>query len=96
MHPPILALAGADVEDTMEEYIGTIKLFAGNYAPKGWLKCEGQILEIRWNAALFAILGIQFGGDGITTFALPDLRDARPHPDLTYIMCVQGVFPPRE
>lgn len=58
----------------MEAYIGQIMLFAGTYAPKGWAFCEGQLLSISQNTALFSLLGTQFGGDGINTFALPDLR----------------------
>lgn len=58
----------------MEEYIGIIKLFAGNFAPRGWMFCDGSILAISSNSALFSILGTTYGGDGITTFALPDLK----------------------
>jgi len=57
-----------------EPYLGEIKLFAGNYAPRGWVKCEGQIMPIQQNAALFSLLGTTYGGNGTTTFALPDLR----------------------
>jgi microcystin-dependent protein len=55
-------------------YIGTIKLFAGNYAPKGWHFCHGQQLSIQSYQALFAVIGTQFGGDGRTTFMLPNLQ----------------------
>lgn len=58
----------------MEPFIGEIKLFGGNFAPRGWAFCEGQLLSIAQNSALFSILGTTYGGDGITTFALPDLR----------------------
>ncbi len=58
----------------MDEYIGMIKIFAGNYAPKGYYFCAGQTLSIAQNQALFAILGITYGGDGIQNFKLPDLR----------------------
>lgn len=58
----------------MEEFIGTIKLFAGNFAPKGWLFCDGSLLKIQSNSALFSILGTTYGGNGMDTFALPDLR----------------------
>jgi len=57
-----------------EPMIGEVKLFAGNFAPRGWAKCEGQLLPIAQNQALFSILGTIYGGDGRTTFALPDLR----------------------
>jgi microcystin-dependent protein len=61
-----------------EPYIGQIILFAGNFAPKGWAFCEGQILSIAQNTALFSILGTTYGGNGQTTFALPDLRGRVP------------------
>ena len=57
-----------------EPYLGEIMLFAGAYAPRGYAFCSGQLLPINQNQALFAILGTQYGGNGQTTFALPDLR----------------------
>ncbi len=59
-------------------YIGIIALFAGNFAPLGWMFCQGQLLSIAQNDALYAILGTTFGGDGVNTFALPDLRGRVP------------------
>lgn len=59
----------------MQPYIGQIIMFAGNYAPRGWALCNGQLLPIAQNTVLFAILGTTYGGDGRTNFALPDLRD---------------------
>lgn len=58
----------------MDEYIGIVKLFAGNFAPRGWMFCDGSLLAISRNSALFSILGTTYGGDGITTFALPNLK----------------------
>ena len=58
----------------MDPFIGQIVLFAGNFAPRGWALCEGQLLPISSNSALFSILGTTYGGDGRTTFALPDFR----------------------
>ena len=58
----------------MEGYIAEIRMFAGNFAPRGWAFCAGQILSIAQNTALFSLLGTTFGGNGQTTFALPDLR----------------------
>lgn len=58
----------------MEGYIAEVRMFAGNFAPRGWAFCQGQILSIAQNTALFALLGTTFGGNGQTTFALPDLR----------------------
>ena len=61
-----------------EPYIGEIRIFAGNFAPNGWSFCEGQILLISENDALFALIGTTYGGNGQTTFALPDLRGRIP------------------
>ena len=54
--------------------LGEIRLFAGNYAPVGWAFCNGQLVSIASNSALFSIIGTTYGGDGTTSFALPDLR----------------------
>jgi len=54
--------------------LGEIRMFAGNFAPRGWAFCHGQILSISGNEALYSLLGTTYGGDGITNFALPDLR----------------------
>ena len=58
----------------MEQYIGQIKLFCGSFAPKDWAFCNGQLLTISQNTALFSILGTTYGGDGKTNFALPNLQ----------------------
>jgi microcystin-dependent protein len=57
-----------------EGFIGEIRLFAGNFAPRNWALCDGQLLSISQYTALFSILGATYGGDGRTTFGLPDLR----------------------
>jgi microcystin-dependent protein len=58
--------------------LGSIMLFAGNFAPRGWAFCNGQLLSISQNSALFSIIGTLYGGDGRTTFGLPDLRGRVP------------------
>ena len=58
----------------MEGTLGTVQLFAGNFAPRSWTFCDGQLLQISQNTALFSLLGTIYGGDGRTTFAVPDLR----------------------
>jgi len=58
----------------MEPFIGTVTMFGGNFAPRGWAFCQGQLLPIASYTALFSILGTTYGGDGRTTFGLPDLR----------------------
>jgi microcystin-dependent protein len=57
-----------------EPFLGEVKIIAFNYPPKGWAACDGQLLQINQNQALFALFGTYYGGDGRTTFALPDLR----------------------
>ncbi|MGO9060293.1 MAG: phage tail protein [Candidatus Binataceae bacterium] len=61
-----------------EPFIGEIRMFGGNFAPSGWALCDGQLLSISQNTALFSSLGTSFGGDGVRTFALPDLRGRVP------------------
>jgi microcystin-dependent protein len=59
-------------------YVGEIRLFAGNFAPAGWMFCQGQLLSIAENEVLFVLIGTTYGGDGQSTFALPDLRGRVP------------------
>src|SRR4051812_10485417 len=62
----------------MDPFLGEIRIFAGNFPPRGWALCNGQLLAISQNTALFALLGTYYGGDGRTTFALPNLQGAAP------------------
>jgi microcystin-dependent protein len=59
-------------------YVGEIRMFAGNFAPVGWAFCDGQFMAISENTTLFQLIGTTYGGDGQTTFALPDLRSRVP------------------
>jgi len=77
----------------MEPYLGEIVLFPYNFVPKGWAACNGHVLPINTNTALFSLLGTTFGGDGRTTFALPNL--AGPAPGVGYYIAMQGIFPSR-
>ncbi|HEY8189011.1 MAG TPA: tail fiber protein [Pyrinomonadaceae bacterium] len=61
-----------------EPYIGEIRMFAGNFAPAGWALCQGQLMAISENDALFTLIGTTYGGDGQETFALPDLQSRVP------------------
>ena len=61
-----------------QPYVGEIRIFAGNFAPAGWMFCEGQLLPISENETLFQLIGTTYGGDGQSTFALPDLRGRVP------------------
>ena len=61
-----------------EPFVGEIRMFAGNFAPRGWAFCDGQLLAVSQNDALFSLLGTIYGGDGRTTFGLPDIRGRLP------------------
>jgi len=79
----------------MQPFIGEIRLFPYNFAPAGWAACNGSLLSIQQYSNLFQVIGSVFGGDGRTTFALPDLRSNAPFSSGqgTYCMAVQGIFP---
>ncbi|MEB3328972.1 MAG: tail fiber protein [Candidatus Sericytochromatia bacterium] len=93
----------------MEGYLGYITWWAGTWEPAGWRYCEGQTLQIAQNEALFSLLGTVYGGDGRSTFKLPDMRDPTvagyPANDpgyhrgfsaacpMKYIICVEGIYP---
>jgi microcystin-dependent protein len=62
----------------MDPFVGEIRMFAGNFAPTGWALCNGQLLPISQNTALFSLLGTYYGGDGRTTFGLPNLQGSFP------------------
>ena len=61
-----------------DQFVGEIRLFPYNFAPRGWAMCQGQLLPISQNPALFSLLGVNYGGNGTSNFALPDLRDRVP------------------
>jgi microcystin-dependent protein len=62
----------------MDQYIGEIRMFGGTFAPVGWSLCNGQLLQISQNAALYSLIGTTYGGDGVNTFALPNLQSRIP------------------
>jgi microcystin-dependent protein len=74
-----------------QPYVGEIRMFAGNFAPAGWMFCEGQLLPISENETLFVLIGTTYGGDGESTFALPDLRGRLPiHQGNGFILAATG------
>ena len=77
----------------MEPFLGQIQLIAFNFLPQGWAFAEGQVLGIRDNQSLYVILRTQFGGDGRTTFGLPDLKGKEPLPNTRYCIALEGTFP---
>ncbi len=76
--------------------LGMIKLFPFSYVPSGWAICNGSILNVQTNTALFSLLGTQFGGNGSTTFGLPDLRGAEPDTNTVFCIATQGMYPERQ
>ena len=82
-----------------DAFVAEIRVFPFNFAPKGWAFCDGQLLPISQNTALFSLIGTSYGGDGMKTFALPNLLNNRPFPaDISqgnYYIAVNGVFPSR-
>jgi len=78
-------------------FLGQVALFAFNFCPVGWLPLNGQLLPIAQNAALFSLLGINYGGDGTTTFALPKWGPVNAANGFPYTACIAttGVFPSR-
>ncbi len=77
-----------------EVFLGSLLLVPYNFVPIGWALCNGQLLLIDQYAALFSLLGTQFGGDGISTFALPNYASHQPE-SLHWIIALQGIFPSR-
>src|SRR5436853_5980883 len=74
-----------------QPYVGEIRIFAGNFAPAGWMFCEGQLLPISENETLFQLIGTTYGGDGQSTFGLPDLRGRIPlHQGNGFILAETG------
>ena len=76
----------------MEAFVGQIELFGFNFAPRGWAPCDGSLLQISQNTALFSLLGTTFGGDGKTSFALPKLDGPN---GAHYCIALQGIYPSR-
>ena len=83
----------------MDSFLGEIKLFPYNFAPQNWAVCNGALLQISSNTALFSLLGTMYGGDGQTTFGLPNLTAANPlasEGGVGYSICINGIYPSRE
>ena len=76
----------------MQPFLGQIQAFAFSFAPQGWLPCNGQLLPIQQNTALYQLLGTLYGGDGQNTFALPKLAPIAPQGP-SYFIAMEGVFP---
>lgn len=79
----------------MQPFLGQITLLPYNFAPMDWAPCQGQLMSINENQALFSLIGTSFGGDGETNFALADLRGKEPTPSTQYCIALAGVYPSR-
>ena len=87
-----------------DDCIGSISTFAGSYAPRYYMNCDGRELQIKDNQALFAIVGTMYGGDGRSTFKIPDLRPTKDGVKVDWVevglprqvICIQGMWPSRD
>jgi microcystin-dependent protein len=79
----------------MEPLLGQIELFPYGFAPRGWMACQGQLLPISENTALFSLFGVTFGGDGQSTFALPNMSGKEPLEGTAYYIAIEGIYPSR-
>lgn len=80
----------------MEYYLGEIELFPYGFVPMGWRLCNGDILQIAQSQALFSLIENKFGGNGSTTFALPNLGADSPLAGMNYYICTSGIYPSRD
>lgn len=86
----------------IDYYVGGIVLFPYNFVPTGWLPCDGQVVNISQYQALFSLIGITYGGNGTTTFALPNLNGVSYQPSadpilgMKYFIAVNGLYPTRD
>lgn len=84
------------MEPVIVEYLGAIKLFAFNYAPIGWLPCDGRSVSLYEHQALFVALGSKPEDDKYRSFKIPDLRGTEPVKGMGYFICVNGYYPVRD
>ncbi len=79
----------------MEEFIGNIKLYPYSFAPMYTLLCNGQLLNISTNQALFSLIGTTYGGNGTSNFAIPNMLGLEPIPGMNYYIITDGIYPTR-
>ncbi|MGZ5437587.1 MAG: phage tail protein, partial [Pyrinomonadaceae bacterium] len=92
--PSIYSIANVNGVCSAEGILAEVKLFTPAAAPKNWSLCDGQLLPVGSNTALFSLIQLNYGGDGETTFGLPDFSKLSP-PGLEYFICTVGVYPAR-
>lgn len=94
----LMALSPLTVASAQAEmyHIGDMLLFAGNFTPRDFVRCDGSLLRVSEYPALFSVVGTTYGGNGQTTFAVPNMKAAEaPLKGARYIMCIYGVYPSR-
>lgn len=79
----------------MEPIIGTVQLFAFDFAPQGWLVCNGEVFNVTTHEQLFSLIGFNYGSQGRSFYKLPDLTDKSPLPQMKYYICYEGHYPSR-
>lgn len=80
----------------MDYLLGEIELFPYTFVPMGWMLCNGTILQVMQSQALFSLIGNKFGGNGSTTFAIPNLLNDTPVAGMNYYICISGIYPTRD
>ena len=80
----------------MEYYIGTILLLPYSFVPMGMMLCNGQLLQVQQNSALFSLISNTYGGNGQTTFAVPNMQGQEPQPGMNYYIVTSGMYPVRD
>ncbi len=79
----------------METFVGTIELFAFGFAPRGWKLCDGTSLPVNSFPVLYSLIGVTYGGDGRSTFNIPNLLGTEPLPYMKYYIAIDGLYPTR-
>ena len=80
----------------MEYYIGSIQLFPYTFIPMGWLLCDGRTLQVSEYNVLFSVIGANYGGNGSSNFALPNMLGLEPIPGMRYFIVNEGLYPTRD
>ncbi len=80
----------------MDYFLGQILVFPYDFVPMGFLLCNGQQLNVQQNSALYSLIGARFGGNGSTTFCIPNLQGAETVPGTAYYICNSGIYPARD
>lgn len=80
----------------MDTFVGDIRLFPYTFTPKGWAECRGQEVPVVEYQELYSLIGTTYGGNGVTSFKLPNLVGTEPMPFMKYYISMNGIYPPRQ